>query len=251
MSATRSANRPAAEAVAQRFEQRRTSARRRRILRVGALLAAVALLGAGLWVVLASPVLAVRSVTVVGNTRTATSLIELTADIPRGVPLARVDLSGAQQRLSELPSVASATLVRSWPSTVRIVIVERQPVAVALSAAGVRLIDKDGHDIGGTRSNPPGLTVIAMNIDTTDPATFVAAANVVAGLPAVLRSVVTSVTAEGPNAVDLHLVGGALVHWGDPSQPAEKARVLHALLSQKAMRYNVSAPDSPTTGGST
>ncbi len=251
MSATRAASRPStATPTIERFEQRRLSARRRRLLRIGIAVVVVVLVGGTAWVVFASPLLAVRNVTITGTHRTTKGLIDLTAAVPKGEPLARIDVGAVERRVEQLPLVASATVVRSWPSTITITVVERVPVAVAQSATGLRLIDKDGNDLAGTPTAPPGLTVISLDPATADPAAFKAAAAVVAGLPAVLRSVVTSVSAGTANSVDLHLVGGALVHWGDASQGAEKARILHTLLSQEAMRYNVSAPDSPTTGGS-
>ena len=52
-----------------------------------------------------------------------------------------------------------------------------------------------------------------------------------------------------PDDVRLLMRSGSVVFWGDSTATAHKAEVLPALLRRQADRYDVRAPDSPTTVG--
>ncbi len=49
--------------------------------------------------------------------------------------------------------------------------------------------------------------------------------------------------------VRLVLRDGSIVQWGNAERSDRKAVVLRSLLTLKAARYDVSAPDLPTTSG--
>lgn len=84
-----------------------------------------------------SPLLAVSQVQVVGGEMTGVGGLEAAAGIHKGERMFDIDLAAARQRLEALPWVRSARVGRSWPRTVRIVVVERRPLA--------RIADEDGH----------------------------------------------------------------------------------------------------------
>ena len=70
------------------------------------------------------------------------------AGIGRGQPMVDLDAAGAARRVEALPWVASASVHRSWPGTVRVDVVERVPaVAEPLQAGGFRLVDGEGRAI--------------------------------------------------------------------------------------------------------
>ena len=56
----------------------------------------------------------------------------------------------------------------------------------------------------------------------------------------------SSVTASSRDSVELVLMSGARVKWGDASDSARKAEVLGVLLRQPGRVYDVSAPELPT-----
>jgi cell division protein FtsQ len=229
------------------FARRRRTARRRRWLRVALVLVPLLLVAAGAWAVLESSLLAVTTVDVVGAHRSSVAQVRDVADVPLGQPLARLDLGAVERRVEQLPTVASAVVTREWPHTVRVTLVERQPVAVARTATGWRLLDEHGVDLGGTSTAPAGLPVLALDPSTSDPAVVRAAAQVAAELPARLRARVEQVVARSPDDVRLALVSGQTVRWGSPDDGTLKAQVLAALMRQPAHVYDVSAPDAPTT----
>src|SRR4051812_20178292 len=118
------ADRLAAKAKAHR------SARRRRLGRRAVLgLAVLAPLALMSWVLLASPLLAVRTVTVTGTDRLTPAQVRAAADVVRGTPLARVDAARIARRVEGLRQVSAVHVSRGWPSTLRLRVVERQPVA--------------------------------------------------------------------------------------------------------------------------
>lgn len=236
-----------ASVSAQRFAARRRVMVRRRLLRVAVVVAVLAVVGGIAWAVLASSWLALRTVEVQGNERATSGLVELTADLPVGTPLARLDLDAARARVEALPVVAHASVVRVWPHTVRVVVTERTPRAVAAAGTGWRLVDAEGVAFAGTMRRPPGLPLLELDLDTADPDTVRAAMAVVAGLPPRLATSVRSVRAGSADDVRLVLDSGSLVRWGSAQDGALKAQVLAALLTRPARGYDVSAPDAPTT----
>ncbi|MGZ4611409.1 MAG: cell division protein FtsQ/DivIB [Actinomycetes bacterium] len=230
------------------FARRRRRLRRRRLLVLSVPVVLLMLAATAVWALLASPLLAVTTVEVSGTHRATPSLIRLTADVPEGQPLARVDLAAVQRRVQSLPVVASATIIRRWPHTVLVAVVERTPAAVARTAEGTwRLLDPSGVDLGGTPEPPHGLPVLDLDPTTAEPATLRAAAAVAASLPPSLRAKVATVVAASPDAVGLRLVNGRLVRWGSAEDGALKAQVLAVLMHRRARVYDVSAPRAPTT----
>jgi cell division protein FtsQ len=231
-----------------RFRARRRSLRRKRWLRLGIPVLLVALLAGAAWVVLASSFMAVTTIKVSGTHRTSAALVELTAAVADGTPLARVDLVAVEHRVEQLTVVKSAVVTRSWPHTVVITVVERTPVAVAQSAAGHwELLDAEGVDLAGVSRRPPGLPLVALDPATADKNTLRAAAAVASALPPSLRAKVKDVTAATPDSVQLDLADGGLVRWGSAQDDALKAKVLGVLLTHRARVYDVTAPGFATT----
>jgi len=233
-----------------RFEDRRRALRRRWWLKVALVVLVLALAVGAVWAVLWSSLLGVSRVEVVGTHRSTPQAVEQVARVPVGRPLARVDLDAIRARVETMTSVASASVTRSFPHTVRITIVERTPVAVAGPSFGpFELVDATGVDLGRTSIRPKSLPLIQLDPGTADPATFRSAAAVAAALPPALVAQVVAISASSPDGVSLALVGGARVRWGGSDRSADKAQVLHALLAHRARIYDVSAPDAPTTTG--
>jgi hypothetical protein len=72
-----------------------------------------------------------------------------------------VDLGGAERRLEALPWVRTARVVRSWPSTLRVIVVERRPEARIADPDGRWwLADGTGRLLDVVAEPPPGLQPI-------------------------------------------------------------------------------------------
>jgi cell division protein FtsQ len=259
---TNASLRPSTE---RRFAQR---ARRRRLLSLRPLLICLALAGlvalAG-WVVLGSTLLAVHAVSVSGQSRLGVGTIKNAALVPAEKPLALLDTAAIRRRVEVLPQVKSAIVERAWPSTVRITVVERKPVAVVQRPGKpLALIDNTGVLFADVPSAPSGLAVLSLATPgPADPAT-VAALAVEAALPAKVRSMVSLISAPTPASVTLTLAQGVTVVWGDAGNSARKAQTLAALLkvqaqqpvttdkqghpiaAKKATVYDVSSPNVAT-----
>lgn len=147
-----------------RFAERRAQVerdgrRRRRNQLLGAA-AVLALVGGFLWA-LRSPLLDVDEVQVVGAEQTAVAELVAASGIVVGQQLLDVDGDEAAARLEALPWVRRARVARSWPSAVRISIVERQPVAqVAAVGGGWFLADGTGRLLAEVDVPAPELVVI-------------------------------------------------------------------------------------------
>jgi cell division protein FtsQ len=205
---------------------------RRRRLAVG-IGSAVLLVAVAAWVVLASPLLSVRTVQVDGASALAGDEVVTAAGITVGTPLARVDTAAAATRVGGLPQVASVEVTRGWPGTVVVTVVERVPVAVVQTAGGRQLVDAGGVVFETvTGPVPDGVVPLEVSAPGPDDAATRAALGAVTALPAGVRAQLTGVTARTADDVTLTLTDGRSVRWGNADLTDRKARVLGALLQQ-------------------
>jgi cell division protein FtsQ len=233
---------------AERFAARVRARRRRRRIVVGL----VVLLVAGLvWLAVWSPVTRVDAVEVGGVVRVPEAEVAAAAgtEIGRSMLFARTDEIGARVR-EEQPLVRSVTVTRQWPSTIRVEVVEREPVAAVQAGRELRLVDRDGvtvEKLSGDRAR--GFrTLPRVEVDLARPdavASLRACVEVARGLPPELGRQVRRLGATTPDRVWLLLAGGARVDWGSGAETPRKAEVLLALLPQKADVYDVRSPDTP------
>lgn len=197
------------------------------------------------WVLLSSRLLVVRQIQVAGEHRVARAQVVEAAQVPLGAPLARIELGGVERRVELIQQVESARAEREWPSTLRVTIIERTPVAAVREGSTYQLVDRFGVVVTEARRRPSDMPLVD-DVDARDPSTQ-AALTVVDTLPAALLRKVKVVEAPGPTEVTLQLRGGRTVVWGGPERSAEKARTLAALLKRDAKVYDVSSPEVATT----
>src|SRR5206468_1697138 len=126
-----------------------------RLAGIGA--AALAPLALLAWVLLMSPLLAVRTVAVSGTTRLSPQQVRAAADVARGTPLARVDAAAVVRRVESLRAVAEVRVSRAWPSTLKLQVIERKPVVGIVTKDGVTLVDTAGVPFAAAPALPPGV----------------------------------------------------------------------------------------------
>lgn len=219
---------------------------RRRIV-ICAVVVAV-LVALGTWVVAFSPILGVHTITVTGENRLSEADIVNAARIRSGTPLVRLDTAAAQQRIEALPDVASARVTTSFPSTVHITVVERQPVGVVRSthpARGFRFVDRTGDQFRYVATRPRGLPLFVVGSGPEARDTGRAVATVAAALPAPLLARIASIQAVAPQAITLVMHSGRVVQWGGADRSALKAQLLPVLLTRRADTIVLSNPDLP------
>jgi cell division protein FtsQ len=227
---------------AQRFGEK---ARTRRTVRWVALCLVVAVAGAGVWAVWFSSLFTVTEVRVLGARTVSLDEVRQVAAVPDRQPLARIDADGVAARVGAIPEVASVEVRRGWPHVLVIVVTERTPIAVTRVGTAWTYLDASAARFGTPAAPPRGMPVVTASTDVAR----AAAVGVVAALPTSLGSIVTLVSARSRDDVVLTLSGGSTVQWGSVDDSARKAAVLSSLLKVKARSYDVSAPDLPTTQG--
>jgi cell division protein FtsQ len=248
--ATAAGSGPASSAA--RFADRARLVRwrsRRRLLLSGLAAVAVVVLGAVLWT---GPLLLVRSVSVQalgGPALTAEQVAQVRerAQVPMRRPLARVDTEAVARRAERLPYVADVSVARGWPSTLRLQVRLRVPVAAVPTPQGVRLVDDEGVAYARVASAPAGVPVVSVELGGNQgSAALDAALSVLSQLPDSLRESVKQVRATSPDSVRLR-VDGADVVWGSADRTPRKAQIYAALRAVPAKVYDVSSPDTPVT----
>ncbi len=208
------------------------------------LLALVLAVGLGL-VLYFTPLMSVRNVVVVGTGSVTKDEVLSAAAVHIGKPLLQVDTDGVADRVATIRRVATARVQREYPSTLRITIAERVPVAVKDFPDGPHLYDRDGVDYMSP-SAPPGLPYLDVdNPGPADPPTT-AALEVLTSLRPDVASQVGRVAAPSVASITLTLTDGRVVVWGTNDHTEEKAEKLAALLTQPGHTYDVSSPDLPT-----
>ena len=181
---------------------------------------------------------------VVGTGSVTEEQVLQAAAVPVGRPLLQVDTDAVADRVATIRQLATARVQREYPSTLRITIAERVPVAVKDFPDGPRLYDRDGVDFTGPP--PPALPYLDVdNPGPADPPTK-AALEVLTSLRPDVAGQVGRVAAPSVASITLTLTDGRVVVWGTNDRTEEKAEKLAALLTQPGHTYDVSSPDLPT-----
>jgi cell division protein FtsQ len=226
------------------FEQRRRDEalrKARRRARIAALAIAPVAVVVG---VAFSPLLDVDEVTVTGAARVSADDVRAAAHVGNGTPLATLDTDAVARRVKRLPAVKTVTVTRSWPSGLRIRVVERVPVVAARRPGKFDLYDIDGVLVASVPAAPahtPALTVVG------DPTAAVVTATIdlLRALPPTLRIHVRDLRADAAGSLAFGFADGSEVLWGDADRTPEKVHALVLLVPQHAKRYDVRVPDRP------
>ncbi|KQU70988.1 hypothetical protein ASD62_04630 [Phycicoccus sp. Root563] len=233
---------------AARFQRRAQDVRRRPLRLLLWSGGTLVVLGLLIWLVAFSPVLAVRTVEVVGVPASEVAPIRALARVPLGEPLARVDQDLVAARVAERATVADVSIERSWPSTLVIHASPRVPFLVVKNPQGqLKVVDAEGVAYAQVTTAPAGVpTVNAASEAALSRDALGAAVSVVKVLPAGLQHRVSNVTVSSANLVTLKL-GKTTVVWGGNNDPERKLAIMTALLRSAPKVIDVSAPDTPVT----
>jgi cell division protein FtsQ len=195
------------------------------------------------YVLLATPLLAVRDIRVVGSTIAGPDAVRAAAQVELGTPLARVDTGAVAGRVDAIPSVAHADVYRSWPSTLVVDVTERTAVAAVRSGSAYLVLDPAGVVFERVDRRPDGVALLVLATPGPGDAATVAALRVVAALTPPLRHLLKQVEAPNPTDIQLVLIDGRVVFWGDADRSDDKAQAATAVLGRATKRIDVSSPD--------
>ncbi len=250
---------PTEPVVHPRLWQRRAAvlreAGRRRLRFVVAGVALLVALCVGM-LVLHTPLVAVRQVTVSGADHSGVQAIVAAAGLTGSPPLIDVDPAAAAARVEALPWVAHATVARRWPDAVSVTVTERVPIgAVLRPGGGAAVVDATGRVLAWDPSAPPGL-VLSLPTAPGAPGTALAPADrpgvaVAAALPASVAGRVREVAVDG-GQVRLDLGGGLSALLGSPDELSAKLAALASVLEEARPRgpavIDLTLPDQPAVG---
>lgn len=229
-----------------RFEHRVVAVRRRPARVIASAVAALVVLGLVGWLLLGSSVLAVAQVEVVGVEGADRETILAAAQVPAGMPLARVDTGSIGARVGAVPFVRSAAVSRSWPSTILVSVTPREPLFAIRSDAGVGLVDDALAVYRVVEQLPSGVALVNAGTSVPDRDGLGAVLAVLQIVPPELRARITGITVTSASLVSF-TVDRSTVIWGGRGQEAKKLAVLQVLLRDKPAVIDVSAPDTPVT----
>jgi len=236
------------------FDKRRRAARWRKVRRWLLGIVAIGVIGGSVWLIWFSTVLVATDVEVEGMATLRADTIRDQADVPLGVQLARLNTVAIEARVARMERIDKVDVRRRWPTTVLISVKERVPVGWVVSNGAIRYVDRHGIDFRTVSDEPENL--LEFRIDTVDPLTRQQALEAVTRVITFLRAdardlyaQVRYVSAETQDSVQLRLTEKRTVVWGSAEHNEEKAVVLRPLLRIEAERYDVSAPELPTTKG--
>ncbi len=228
----------------------RTSSRRRGW--IGRALVTVLLLcvAGGAAVVWASPVLGLKTVAVDGPGAADLAVpVRSAVALPVGLPLARIDLATVRNRVLSLGPVATATVQRQWPNTLRITVTERIAVATTQANGHWWLLDATGLPYRQLDAQPADLMPIELATPGPDDRATTAALTVLSSLPAAFRAQVHRIVAPTAYDVTLQLSDGRTVIWGSAGDAATKVAVLPAILKRPGSVFDISDPTLVTVRG--
>lgn len=223
-------------AFRQRILPRNSTKRRKRVL---ILIASMMVLGTVSVVVLASPLMAVRRVSVEGAQYTDAALIESVITSLKGHSVLTVDTRDAERRLESNPWVEAARIRTYLPNRVVIEIAERTPAGWFVGVDNrARVIDGEGRILSVVNGQPTQyrqITGIGPNLTAGAVANteYRAAAQLAISIPDELSPLVTSLGVAGPNQLTMTLTTGTIINFGPPVDIRNKLISVVVLLRRQ------------------
>ncbi|HJV99409.1 MAG TPA: cell division protein FtsQ/DivIB [Arthrobacter sp.] len=201
-----------------------------------------------------SPLLAVSTVSVSGTRLLTPDQVQTALEPLKGKPLPQITDEEVDRLLQPLIQIKSVTTQARPPSELVVEVRERVPVALVKQGEQYQLVDVDGVQLA-TTADPASvsLPVIDGGAGTIGKDLFQATAAVLGALPPEVLAKLSNASAQSVDAVELKLVDGQTIVWGNASEKELKAKVLEALLKVPAdpknpvRVYDVSVPRHPVT----
>jgi cell division protein FtsQ len=214
----------------------------------------VALVAALLAAAVFSPVLAVDTISVSGTRLLTPAQVQTALEPLHGKPLPQITDEEVGRLLEPLVQVKSVSAQARPPSGLAVAVRERVPVALVKQGERYQLVDVEGIQLAAT-ADPASvsLPVIDGGAGTIGKELFRATAEVLGALPADVLAKLSNASAQSVDAVELKLVDGQTIIWGNAGEKELKAKVLAALLKVPAdpqnpvKVYDVSVPRHPVT----
>jgi len=201
-----------------------------------------------------SPLLAVSTISVSGTRLLTADQVQAALEPLKGKPLPQITDEEVDRLLEPLIQIKSVRTQARPPSDLVVEVRERVPVALVKQGEQYQQVDVDGVQLAAT-TDPASvaLPVIDGGAGTIGKDLFQATAAVLGALPPEVLAKLSNASAQSVDAVELKLVDGQTIVWGNASERELKAKVLEALLKVPAdpknpvRVYDVSVPRHPVT----
>lgn len=187
-----------------------------------------------------TPLMPVKSINVEGTTLLLHEEVEAATQIAPETPMARVDVQAAARNVAQNPWVKSVTVTRDWPSSVRVSVNEREPVAFYHDSDGPHLIDREGTAF--VIAEPPAGAVELVGVVPENTEAMQAAVDIAVAIGDHVRGEVAAIEARGPFTFALRLVDGRRVIWGASTDNMNKAYALESAMELEGEEFNISNP---------
>ena len=222
-------------------ESQRRSRRRERLQKVkwlklaGAIAASVVVVIA----LLASPIFAIRSVTMEGNVYTSKEVLAAVTKTLKGASVFTVDTQRARELLLEDSWVSDVRITTRFPGKALVEIAERVPIIWYVGDdQKARIVDARGRIIAVLTGWPTKylrVTGVGPSLDAgaTADDVYRAAAQLVLALPDELRPMVKSLEVSPGGELAMTLKGGTLVRFGPPNDLQNKLVAVVVLLRRQ------------------
>ena len=224
------------------FEERQRRSRRRERLQKVKWLKLAGVIVASVVVVialLASPIFAIRSVTIEGNVYTSKEVLVKVTKTLKGASVFTVNTGKARELLLADSWVSDVRITTRFPGKALVEIAERIPVIWYVGDdQKARIVDARGHVIAVLAGWPtkylrvggvgPSLDAGAVADDV-----YRAAAQLVLALPDELRPLVKSLEVSAGGELAMTLAGGTLVRFGPPNDLQSKLVAVVVLLRRQ------------------
>jgi cell division protein FtsQ len=152
--------------------------------------------------------LQLQTIEVQGRAHTSRDVLMAVSELTLGQPMLTISLPALHERLSTIGWVKDVAIERRMPSTIRLILTERVPMALLQTEAGHRVIDEDGEIISGADPSAFGhLTVVAGNSAGPNAAPLL---NILRTEPELFAEV-WAVTYQSERRWDVHLRNGIRV----------------------------------------
>jgi len=236
--------------VSERRERRRfikpNRIRRRRIVIA---FSSVLVLAAFVAVGVLSPLLNLRTITVLGAERLDPEVVSASLEEQLGTPLALIDADEVRAALSTFNLIEEYAIQTLPPHELIVRIVERKPVITLKRGEVFDLVDAAGVVIETSEQRLPGYPLgEALVADVNSPA-FLAAAKSMAYMNEDLAAQVNIATATTDQDVTFVLESGLTIVWGSAQDSVRKSILVNTMLAslegQRISTLNVSSVQSP------
>lgn len=228
-----------------------SSRAQRRRRRLGAALAVLLTAALAVGVLLFSPLLAVRDITVRGAQLTDPASVEAALEPYRGTPLTRISEEEVRESVGQIRQVRSIEVVLEPPHHLVVELRERVPVAAVEDGGELVVVDSEGVELTtAATAEEAGVPVVTGGREVLGTDRFAVIAAVLAALPESVLAQLRSASAESLSSVELAFTDGRTVVWGTAEDSELKAQVLRELVEARGAdsgitTYDVSSPTRP------